>query len=190
MSTSIRTYPTHHTEIADAVLPDENPFARQLRASLSEMVVEMLREGVEMTLYNIGDRLSKFTPKWVLESSEIWKERNRQRWVMEMRPQIFKALSDFFIEGGHEQRIQVQRTMLSALESSGVRIDGRELLDAELPWSGDWKGRFVQFALVGRPQGVRFRCEMTETVSSKIHGAMQAAGFSHDQIRSVLGSMT
>ncbi|KAF1065531.1 hypothetical protein DX980_00145 (plasmid) [Burkholderia gladioli] len=119
-------YREYETGLADAVLPGDDYFARERRAARSEMLVGMLRNGVEFTLYTVGDRLSTFAPQSISE----------EHWTEQTRPEIFKALAEHFIERGHEKRSQMQQKLLDTLERSGVRIEGREVLDAALPWSG------------------------------------------------------
>ncbi len=119
-------YREYETGLADAVLPGDDYFARERRAARSEMLVGMLCNGAELTLYTVGDRLSMFAPQSISE----------EHWTEQTRPEIFNALAEHFIERGHEKRSQMQQKLLDTLERSGVRIEGREVLDAAPPWSG------------------------------------------------------
>ncbi|MBB5546611.1 hypothetical protein [Paraburkholderia fungorum] len=183
MITSVRFYHEYHTALADAVLPGDDHFARERRAALSEMLTCMLRDGVAMNLYTVGDRLSTFVPLQVRESTGDWKERNLKRWSEQTRPEIFKALGDYFIEGGHEARVEQQKTLLDALEAVGIRIEGRNVLEAVLPWSGDWRKRFLSYSLLGRPEGVLFYGSLDDPVLvSHVRQALREADFARDQI--------
>jgi hypothetical protein len=173
-----RIYREYEAELADAVLPGDDYFARERRAALSEMLAGMLRDGVEMTLYTVGDRLSSFVPQHI----------GLQRWTEQVRPEIFKALGDYFIEGGHEERIQSQQQLLNSLAASGIRIEGRDELDVVLPWSGDWIKRLLAFASMGRPSGVRFFGCADLPVSS-VRSALHEAGFASGQIQMFLQAL-
>ena len=183
-----RSYREYETEFAEAILPGDDYFARERRAALSEMLVGMLRDGADITLYTVGDRLSEFVPQHVAESTGDWKERDLKRWTEQLRPGIFKALGDYFIEGGHENRIQSQRKLLDSLAASGIRVEGRDVLNAVLPWSGDWTKRFLGFASMGRPHGVRFFGRAGLPTSS-IRSALHEAGFENGQIQMFLESL-
>jgi hypothetical protein len=181
-------YHEYETELAEAILPGADHLARERRAALSEMLEGMLRDGVEMTLYTVGDRLSRFVPQHVAESNGSWEERDLKPWTEQLRPEIFKALGDYFIEGGREKRIQSQQKLLASLAAFGIRIEGRDVLDAVLPWSGNWTKRFLGYALMGRPHGVRFFGSVDLPISS-IRDALHEAGFENGQIRMFLESL-
>lgn len=190
MTTSVRLYQVFHTELADAVLPGDDHFARERRAALSEMLVGMLRDGVPMNLFTVGDRLSTFVPLQVLESTGIWKELKLKRWMEQTRPEIFKALGDYFIEGGHEARVEHQKALLDALETGGVQIHGRDVLEAALPWSGDWKKRFLAYALLGRPEGVLFYGSLADAaLVSRVRHVLRNADFDREQIDRFCGGL-
>jgi hypothetical protein len=190
MTTSVRFYEEFQTELADAVLPGDDLFARERRSALSEMLVGMLRDGVPMNLYTIGDRLSTFVPLKVLESTGIWKELSLKRWTEQTRPEIFQALGDYFIEGGHEARVEQQKALLDALEAGGVLIVGRNVLDAVLPWSGNWRKRFLAYSLLGRPEGVLFYGSLDDvSLVDRIRQALRHAGFDRDQVDRFLGGL-
>lgn len=189
MTINGRCYREFKSELAEAVLLGEDHFTRECRTALSELLVGMLQDGAEMTLYTIGNQLSEFAPQTVVESTGAWKERDLTRWTDQVRPQIFKALTDYFVEGGHERRIQLQRNLLDSLAVYGIQIEGRDVLDAVLPWSGDWPKRFVAFALMGRPSGVRFLAGTNLPKCTEIQSAMSEAGFDSGQIQDFLATL-
>lgn len=182
MITYERLYRGYEIELAGAVLPGDDHLARERRAALSEMLDSMLRDGVALTLYTVGDRLATFVPQLIRES------RSEQRWVEQTRPEIFKALADYFIEGGHEKRVRMQQKLLDALEASGIRIEGRDVLDTTLPWSGDWTERLLAYALKGRPAGVRF-FGRASLLSSSARSALYEATFDGRQIQMFLDAL-
>lgn len=190
MATSVRFYREYQTELADAVLPGDDHFSRERRAALSEMLVGMLRDGIPMNLCTVGDRLSTFVPLQVRESTGVWKEFNLKRWAEQTRPEIFKALGDYFIEGGHESRVEQQKALLDALEAGVVRIVGRNVIDAVLPWYGNWRKQFIGYSLLGRPEGILFYGSVADAaLVDRIRHALQQAGFERDQIDHFLAGL-
>jgi hypothetical protein len=178
MTPTVRKYPEYQSEVADAVLPGDDVLAREKRPALSEMVAGMLHDGVDITSYTLGSCLETFAPKWVDESAAAWKVLNARRWEFEVRPAIRKALSDFFLEGGQETRIAQQRTLLDALQSVGVTIEGRMVLTNGLLWAGNWHKRLLVYAISGRPEGVTFYAAVCdEAFWGKVRRAFLDAGF-------------
>jgi len=152
-----RTFPVYQTPLGDALLPGDSLFARQLRSRFSEMLVKHLDAGGAANLVALGETLAAFTPADLLADSDPygWNKRNLRQWEEEHRPQIFAALEAFFLDGGHENRVDAQREFLRELHGAGVTIEGATLLEGRIAYAGDWHDTFLHTVQTGRKHGIR-----------------------------------
>ena len=174
--------PNYQLPIAVTLLPGDDFHTVRLRADLSEMLVLMSERDVVINLYTVGDWLAEYVPRRIMESSPAWKEQKMESWVSIERPQIFKALSDYFIEGGMQDRMATQSCFLADLVSATVKIEGLDILTIKLSEMGNWHDKFMWFAIFGRPEGVRFQYQYNHDIDALISTAMEKAGFSREQI--------
>nr|WP_315595588.1 hypothetical protein [uncultured Cupriavidus sp.] len=173
------------TAVAEAIFPGDDFHSQQLRATIFELFDTMIDQNIDLTLVNIGDHLSQFVPIRIAQTTPDWAVHDAKQWGFE-RARIFDALSGYFIDGGHDERAKKQQALLDTIELAGVRIEGREVLNARLPWAGDWPALLLKYATTGRPHGVRFQREHASVTALK--EILSSAGFTHEQLQVFLAS--
>lgn len=155
-SQSVREYDVPITHLGQALFPGEEHFTRELQGLFSEMLLVHLAAGKPLTTIALGASLAEHIPLRVLEATAEWKERDLRHWEGLLRPKIFAAMEEFLLNGGFEQRADVQASLLSSLEAAGVEIEGKALALDTLAIAGDWHRHFLALVAIGRPQGIRF----------------------------------
>jgi hypothetical protein len=176
----VKSYPIHQTVLGDAMLPGDDAFTIELRSHFSEMLKEHLEAGRQRSAIAFGQSLSEFTPTSVKDAGDVWKVRLLERWEKDQRPAIFKALEDFFANGGVEARIKTQSDFVSALVDAGVQVEGMAVLMDELAFSGNWHLAFVNLIQAGRGVGIRLTAS-SGCDRDLLAKAANRAGFNCDQ---------
>lgn len=183
----ISLIPVYRTALGDALLPGDSVAMRQLRSRFSEMLVKHLAAGGASDLVALGAALAAFTPPDILAEPDAdafgWKARRLREWEDEQKPQLFAALEAFFLDGGHEMRMDVQRVFVCGLLDAGVRIEGATALADLIAYAGDWHGTFLHVAQQGREYGVRFHGGSVDVEA--LNRAALAAGFTAMQAQQI-----
>ncbi|MGF6440147.1 hypothetical protein [Paraburkholderia youngii] len=68
---------------------------------MSKLLAAMTREGIPVTMYTLGDRLATYVPQWFAQADGTRSEEHRERWTEVIRPAIFHALSEHYIDRRH-----------------------------------------------------------------------------------------
>jgi len=183
--------PMYRTALGDALLPGDSLAVRQIRSRFSEMLVKHLAAGGASDLVALGAALAAFTPADILAESDAdaydWKARRLKEWEDEQKLQLFAALEAFFLDGGHERRVEVQRVFVRGLLDAGVRIEGAAALADLIAYAGDWHRTFLHVAEQGREHGFRFHGESVDVES--LNRAARAAGFTALQAQQIAANI-
>lgn len=183
-----KLYNTYETRLGKAMFPGADFFSQELQSYFSEMLIGHSEKGLPISALDLGASLEEFVPLKIRESSPAWIEQQTNRWLNELRPKIYAAIESFLINGGFEDRLNQQKLLIDDLETSGVELQGKSLLENNLALAGDWHESFIYHARQGRPLGVRF-LQRKDYSDNKALIALKGAGFGEEQSRSILANI-
>lgn len=152
-----KVYKTYQSILGDILFPGDEFYETELRSVVGELIFAAGESELPEDSMRLGKCLGAFMPAFVRDETidPYWHKRNVERWNQLIKPQLTQAIEDYYINGGREKIAKDVEDCLSALESLGMVIEGREVV-IERFGRCNWQNSLVRVMLMGRPEGIRF----------------------------------
>lgn len=184
----VNIYPTYRSDLADAIFPGDDFYARQMRSDFSEMLGGHVAGGGSVELTVLGAALAAFTPARVSNTTHpVWKDRSLERWELTEKPMLFAGLEAYYLDGGLDRRLAEIGRLYSELRAAGVRFGDEQQMLYRVGMFGDWRATFIGLASFGRRDGIRLTLHGDDLQA--VSAALRGAGFSHEQQLRILANL-
>ena len=154
MNEIIAIHSEYPSELGDELFSKKDHSNRELNDLIGEVIQECIRARKPINYDGLIETLSDITPDFIqISSGSVWEERTKERWENEIKPKLSLAISNYFLNGGQDERNNLINEFLTNLRNLCIDIEGEEKL-LEVLSVGDWQTKLMQLTAQGRPYGV------------------------------------